>query len=105
DDLLLLLLRPRVAELGVELLEEVLEVEPLEELLQRLGAHAGLERVTVMLAGLAVLVRRQELLELERRVARVRDNVVLEVDHPLEARGLLRQERAQAARHGLEEPD
>jgi hypothetical protein len=41
----------------------------------------------------------------QRGVARIDDDVVLEVDHPLQVRGLDPEQRAQARRHGLEEPD
>ncbi len=61
--------------------------------------------VAVLLAGLAELLLGEELLVLERRVAAVDDDVVLEVDDPLQARRLHVQQRAEAGRHRLEEPD
>src|SRR5262249_42270278 len=81
------------------------EVELLQELLDRLGAHAGVEAVAVLLAGLAVLLLGEELALLERRLAGADDDVVLEVDDLLEGRRLHVQEGAQAAGHRLEEPD
>src|SRR5690606_7199426 len=61
--------------------------------------------VTVFIERLAVLDVGQQLLRLERCLARVDDHVVLVVDHALEgARGHVEQE-AEAARHALEEPD
>ena len=79
--------------------------ELLEQLLDRLGAHVGLEGVAVLLAGLAVLVLGQELPFLERRLAGVDDDVVLEVDDLLQAGRLHVEQRAEAAGHRLEEPD
>ena len=76
---------------------QVDEVELLQQLLDRLGPHVGLEGVAVLLAGLAVLVFGEELLLLERRLARVDDDVVLEVDDLLQAGRLHVQQRAEAA--------
>ena len=70
-----------------------------------LGAHLGLEVVAVLLAGRAVLLLGEELLVLQRRLAGVGDDVVLEVDDLLQVAGLHVQQRAQAAGQGLEEPD
>ena len=105
DEVLGLLLAVRLAELSVELLEDDLEVDPLEETLDGLGAHRGLEGVAVLLAVALVLLFGQELLLSQGRVTGVGDDEVLEVDHPLQAAGLLGQERAEATREGLEEPN
>ena len=65
----------------------------------------AIERVAVLLARLAVLLLGDELAGLERRVARIDDHVVLEVDDALQARRLHVEQRAEAGRHRLEEPD
>ena len=59
----------------------------------------------VLLAGGAVFFFGEQLLLLQRRVARVGDDVILEVDHLFQARGFHVQQVAQPAGHGLEEPD
>ena len=105
-EVLLALLRLGVAEVLADLLGQALEVELLQELADRLGAHhRGEGRGAVLVDGLAVLVLGQDLLVLELGLARVGDDVVLEVDDLLEVRGLHRQQVAQARRHRLEEPD
>src|SRR5262249_38133171 len=81
------------------------EVEAFEQQLDRLGAHVGLEGVAVALAGLAELVLGEELAFLQLGVAGVNDHVVLEVDDLLQGGGLHVEQGAQAAGHGLEEPD
>src|SRR5262249_776454 len=81
------------------------EVEALEQLLDRLGAHVGLEGFAEHLAGLAVFLLRQELTLLELRVGRVDDDVVLEVNDLFQAGRFHIEERAQAAGHGLGERD
>src|SRR6185369_5811852 len=59
----------------------------------------------VLLVGRAVLVLGQELLLLERRLARAGDDVVLEVNDLLDVAGLHVQHRTEARGQGLEEPD
>jgi hypothetical protein len=105
QDVLRLLLRARRREVGAELARELREVELREHLLDRLGPHRRAERVAVLLARLAVLLLREELALLERRVAGVDDDVVLEVDDALERARLHREQRPDAGRHRLEEPD
>src|SRR5262249_8232803 len=70
-----------------------------------LGAHVGLEALAVLLLGLAELLLGEEHPLLQRGVARVDDDVVLEVDDPLQAGCAHVQQGAEAAGHGLEEPD
>ena len=89
-----------------QLLRELDEVQFHEQLADGLGAHVGVEGpFAVLLAGFAVLVFGEELLRLQGRVAGAGDDVVLEVDDLFQARGLHGQQGAQAAGHGLEEPD
>ena len=85
--------------------ERLHQVEPRQQLADGVGPHVGLEGVAVLLAGLAEVLLGQELPLLERGVAGVDDDVVLEVDDPLQAGGLHVQQGAQAAGHRLEEPD
>src|SRR5262249_11979756 len=59
----------------------------------------------VGLAGLAELVFRQDAPLLQRRLAGVNDDVVLEVDNLFQRCGLHIEQGAQARRHRLEEPD
>ena len=82
------LLAPRLARRGLHLdpqvLGQLLEVEPREQRANRLGAHLGLEAVGVLLARLAILALGQQFLVLERRLARIKHHVALEVQHLLE---------------------
>ena len=87
-------------------LRQLHQVQILQQLADRLGPHVGLEgAVAVGFAGRAVFFLGQQLLLLERRVAGLGDDVILEVDHLFQAGGLHGQQVAQAAGHGLEEPD
>ena len=93
-----------------ELVGEVVDVDPLEELLDRLGAHLGDERVRAVLRlELAVaLLGDEDLLEdvlLVGERARVDDDVGLEVEDPLEVAERQVEEVADPAREALEEPD
>ena len=54
-------------ELGAQLLGELVAVDLLQELLDGLGAHAGLEIVLILLAHVAVLFFGQDLAALQRR--------------------------------------
>ncbi len=94
-----------VVELLPQLGGQIDEVESFEQLLDGLGAHVGLEAVAVALAGLAEVLFGQQLSGLQRRIADIGDDVILEVDDLLQAGRLHVQQRAQARRHGLEEPD
>ncbi len=106
DEVLFLLLGVRGLEIDPQLLRERHEIEGEQELPDRLGAHLGLERaVAVGGAGLAILLLGEQLLLLQRRVLRIQNDVILEVDHLLQARRLHVEQRAQPARHRLEEPD
>jgi len=74
--------------------------------MDRLGAHLGHERVVAVGgAGLAVLVLGEQLMDLERGAARIDDQVVFVVDHPLQVTGRHVQHQTDAGRHALEEPD
>ncbi len=81
------------------------EVEVVEQPLDRLGTHLGFEFAGVLVVVVAVLLFRQKLLLLERRLAGIGDDVVLEVDDLLDVARLHVQHRTQTRRQGLEEPD
>ena len=100
-----LLLAVGLLDVAADLVLLGVEVEQAEQLLDRLGAHLGFEFVAVLLVGGAVLVLGEELLLLQRRLAGIGDDVVLEVDDLLDVAGLHVQQRAEARRQGLEEPD
>src|SRR5439155_1496710 len=83
-----------------------LEVHVAQQLADRLGAHAELERVgAVLLMKLARLVDREQVLLLGAGEPRVEDDVFLEVEDLLQlAQGHV-QELSDATREPLEEPD
>ncbi len=81
------------------------EIHLREQRANRLRAHVGLEAIAEFLLGVAILFFRQELLTLERGRADVNDHVILIVDDFFKIAGLHVQKVAQAAGHGLEEPD
>src|SRR5262249_41377006 len=82
-----------------------LDVDPPEELLDRLGAHLRLELEAQALPLLPVLLLVQELLVLQVRLTGVDDDVRFEVQDALEiAEGQIEQV-ADAARQAFEEPD
>ena len=106
DQILGFLLRAGLDQLDAQILGELHQVQILEQLADRFGPHVGLEgAVAIGFAGRAVFFFGQQLLLLERRVAGLGDDVILEVDHLFQAGGLHGQQVAQAAGHGLEEPD
>ena len=106
DDLLALGLRAGLAELEAQLVALLLELELGQHLAHRLGADADREGIlAVLLAQPQDLLLAQDLVALERRQARLDDDEVLEVQHPLEvAQGHVEQ-RADPRRHRLQEPD
>ena len=106
DEVLLLLLAVGRREVDAEVLRERHEVKREQQFANRFGAHLGLEAgLAVGVAGLAEFLLGEQLLLLQRRVLGVEHDVVLEVDHLLQAGGLHVEQRAQTAGHGLEEPD
>ena len=104
-EVLHLLLAGGLVELLAKLLGERDEVEPGEELAYGVGPHVGLVGVSKLFLGFAEVFLGEELTFLERGIAGVDDDVILEVDDPFEAGGLHVEQGAQAAGHRLEEPD
>ena len=106
DEILFLLLGSRRVQLLAEVLRKAHEIEAEEELAHRLRTHLRVERaVAVGGPRFTELFFRQQLLLLEGRVFRVEDDVVLKIDHLLQARRLHVEQGAEPARHRLEEPD
>src|SRR5208337_1696940 len=68
-------------------------------------AHLGLEGVAVLLARLAIFALGQQLLVLQRRLARVGDDVALEVEDLLEFLQRHVEQRADSRRQRAQEPD
>jgi hypothetical protein len=104
DEVLLLLLRV-VCSSSRSSLESVTRSRPSSSLRTASAPISASKAVAVGGPGLAELFLGQQLLPLERRVLGVENDVILEVDHLLEARRLHVEQRAESARHRLEEPD
>ena len=83
---------------------EGLDVHLLEQLLDGLGAHLGLEAFTELRAVLAVLVLVEDLAFLQGGAAALGDRVGLEVEHALQILQGDVQQVADAAGDALEEP-
>ncbi len=83
----------------------LLDVDLLEQDLDGLGADAGLVLVAVLFLGVLELLLGQELLLLEGRVARVEDDVGLEIEDLFQVLDGQVEDEPDAARRALEEPD
>ncbi len=83
----------------------LLDVDLLQEDLDRLGPDRGLELVAVLFLGVLELLFVEELLFLERRVGRVDDDVGLEIEDLLEVLDRQVEDEPDPARRALEEPD
>ena len=92
--------------LGAQRRLELLEVETLEHLADRFGAdHGGEGVLAVLVLRLQVLVFRQQLTVLERGEARLEHDVVFEVQDALEILQRHVEQKADARRQRLQEPD
>ena len=100
----LLLRRQLAAHLLAQLDREPLDVDALEQLLDRLGAHLRLEAVLVLFTRLAVLLFVEQPVLLQLGLARIDDDVGLEVEDALEIAQRDVEQVADAARQPLEEP-
>ena len=104
--LLRLQLRGGGGDLLADVGRDLLEVELLQDLADRLGADHRRERILAVLVLRAqVLVLREELTVLERRQAGIDDDVGLEVEDALEVLQRHVEQQTDAARQGLQEPD
>jgi hypothetical protein len=83
----------------------VLEVHGLEQLVDGLGAHAGIELVTVLLDGVQVGLVGEQLAALQRRHAWIDDHEGLEIQDPLDFAQRHVQHEPDARRQRLQEPD
>ena len=83
----------------------LLQVDRLQHLVDRLGAHAGVELVAVGLDRLQVLLVGHELAALERRHARIHHDESLEIQDALDLAQRHVQHEADAGRQRLQEPD
>ena len=66
-----------------ELFAHLLEIEFLEQFLDRLRAHADTKRIAVLFECLVILALGEQLLFLEIGFARIKNDVVSEVEHLL----------------------
>ena len=97
-DLFADLLRLGVLDFLFELLHELFHVYASENLADALSAHDGFERIAVLLKVVLVFRLGEELVGLERGVARIGDEVILIVDDTLEAVGRHVKHEADTAR-------
>ncbi len=104
-ELQLLLRRGLRLHLLAHLNREPIDVDALQQLLDRFGAHLGLEAVLVLLARLAVALFVEQLVLLQLGLAGIDDDVGLEVEDALEIAQRDVEQVADAARQPLEEPD
>src|SRR4051812_44868877 len=100
----LLLRRQLAAHLLAQLDRQPLDVDALEQLLDRLGAHLRLEAVLVLFTRLPVLLFVEQPVLLQLGLARIDDDVRLEVEDALEIAQRDVEQVADAARQPLEEP-
>jgi hypothetical protein len=94
-----------LSELLVQLGAQRVQVDLLQQLLDGLGAHAGLEIVLILLPHLAVFLLGQHLLLFQRRLAGVGDDIAGKVEHLLQEAGAHVQQQAHAGGDALEIPD
>ncbi len=104
-DQLGLFLAAGVFELFTQLLGQSVAVDLLEQLLNGLGADAGLKIVLIFLTHLAVFALGQDLAALKRGEAGVDDNVVGKIQDLFQHTGGQIQHQAHAAGDALEVPD
>ena len=105
-ELLLVLLRAGGSEFLFELHGKLGEVCLFEQIHDRLGTHAGLERaVAVGVFGFAQFVFGEELAALKSGVARLGDDVIFVVDHALKLACAHIEHQADTGWHALVEPD
>ena len=89
----------------MELLGERFEVDLLQELLDGLGTHAGVEIVLILLAHIAILFFAEDLVADQRRLAGVGDDIGREVQHLLQNTGADVEQQTHAGGDALEVPD
>ena len=106
DQLLLLLAAIGFGDVHAQLVAQLLQVDRHQQLADRFGADLGGEAViAVFVLRLVELVFRQELTLLERRQARLDDDVIFEIENALQILQRHVQHQADARRQRLQEPD
>ena len=78
------LLARRFLEFVAQVFLKLAQVQIAQQLADRFRAHAGFEAVAELLARFAILLLGEDLALVERRVARIGDDVGGEIDHLLE---------------------
>ena len=94
-----------IFQLLAQIRRQGLAVDPGQEFLHGFGTHAGFEVVFILLAHVAVFPLGQELALFQRRVARIDDDVVGEVEHFFQHSGRDVQHQPHPAGDALEIPD
>ena len=106
DDLLALGFRAGLGKLDTQAVALGLEVDPLEDVADRLGADAGRERLlAVLLLGANEVLFAQKLVLFQRREPGLHDHVALEVEDALELLEGHVEKQTDARGQRLEEPD
>ena len=89
----------------MQLLRKGFEVDLLEELLDGLGAHAGVEIVLILLAHITVFLLRKDLIAHQRGLSGVGDDIGGEIQHLFKDAGADIEQKAHAGGNALEIPD
>jgi len=99
-------LRGRLGNLDPEIGRDLLQIEPGQKLADRLGADGGGEAVlAILLLRVEILLLGEELALLERRQAGLKHHVVLEIENALQILQRHVEQKADAGRKRLQEPD
>ena len=94
-----------VAHRFLQLFVELVEIDLGEKFLDRFGAHPGDEIFAVLFLRFAIFVFVQQLCFLQRRLARIDDDVIFVIDDALELARAHVQHEADARRHAFVKPD
>src|SRR5215475_4143465 len=89
----------------LELFVELVELDLAQKFLDRFRAHPGREILAILFLRFAIFDFVQELRLLQRRLARIDDDVVLIIDDALELPRAHVEHQADARRHALVKPD
>ena len=92
--------------LGAQAGLELFQLEPLQQLADRLGAdHGGEGILAVLVLGAEILILGQQLTVLQRGQTRLENDVVFEIQNPLEILQRHVEQKADAGGQRLQEPD
>ena len=89
----------------MQLLGQGFEIDLLEELLDGLGAHTGIEIVLILLAHIAVFLLREDLVAHQRSLAGIGDDIGGEIQHLFKDAGADVEQQTHAGGNALEIPD